>query len=47
MAGHANSLPLTGGRRHRRGFAPADPARPFSVHTGWIGSSWPSASPGD
>ena len=47
VTGLATSLPLHRALVADEAFAPADPARPFSVHTGWIGSNWPvSASPG-
>jgi acetyl-CoA/propionyl-CoA carboxylase biotin carboxyl carrier protein len=47
VTGLATSLPLHRALVAHEAFAPADPARPFSVHTGWIGSDWPgSASPG-
>jgi acetyl-CoA/propionyl-CoA carboxylase biotin carboxyl carrier protein len=46
ITGLATSLPLHRALVADEAFAPADPGRPFSVHTGWIGSVWPaSASP--
>jgi acetyl-CoA/propionyl-CoA carboxylase biotin carboxyl carrier protein len=43
----ATSLPLHRALVAHQAFAPPDPAWPFSVHTGWIESTWPgSASPG-
>jgi acetyl-CoA/propionyl-CoA carboxylase biotin carboxyl carrier protein len=47
ITGLATSLPLHRAVVADEAFAPPDPARPFSVHAGWIGSNWPlSASPG-
>jgi acetyl/propionyl-CoA carboxylase alpha subunit len=47
VTGLATSLPLHRALVAHEAFAPRDPARPFSVHTGWIESNWPgSASPG-
>jgi acetyl-CoA/propionyl-CoA carboxylase biotin carboxyl carrier protein len=40
ITGLATSLPLHRALVADEAFAPADPARPFSVHTGWIGSNW-------
>jgi acetyl-CoA/propionyl-CoA carboxylase biotin carboxyl carrier protein len=46
VTGLATSLPLHRALVAHAAFAPPDPARPFSVHTGWIESTWPgSASP--
>jgi acetyl-CoA/propionyl-CoA carboxylase, biotin carboxylase, biotin carboxyl carrier protein len=47
VAGVTTSLPF-----HRRlvtdeAFAPPDPGRPFSVHTGWIESKYPASVPPD
>jgi biotin carboxylase len=41
----APSLPLHRALVADEAFAPPDPARPFSVHTGWIGSNWPGSAP--
>ena len=41
VTGLATSLPLHRALVADEVFAPLDPARPFSVHTGWIGSAWP------
>jgi acetyl-CoA/propionyl-CoA carboxylase biotin carboxyl carrier protein len=47
VTGLATSLPLHRALVAHEAFAPPDPARPFSVHAGWIESNWPgSASPG-
>jgi acetyl-CoA/propionyl-CoA carboxylase, biotin carboxylase, biotin carboxyl carrier protein len=47
VTGVATSLPLHRALVAHEAFAPPDPARPFSVHTGWIESNWPgSPSPG-
>ena len=47
VTGLATSLPLHRTLVAHEAFAPPDPARPFSVHTGWVESNWPgSASPG-
>jgi acetyl-CoA/propionyl-CoA/long-chain acyl-CoA carboxylase, biotin carboxylase, biotin carboxyl carrier protein len=47
VTGLATSLPLHRALVAHAAFAPPDPARPFSVHTGWIESNWPgSVSPG-
>jgi acetyl-CoA/propionyl-CoA carboxylase biotin carboxyl carrier protein len=47
VTGLATTLPLHRALVVGEAFAPPDPARPFSVHTGWIESNWPgSASPG-
>jgi acetyl-CoA/propionyl-CoA carboxylase biotin carboxyl carrier protein len=45
VTGLATSLPLHRALVADEAFAPADPARPFSVHTGWIGSNWPVSAP--
>jgi acetyl-CoA/propionyl-CoA carboxylase biotin carboxyl carrier protein len=46
VTGLATSLPLHRALVAHEAFAPPDPARPFSVHAGWIESNWPgSASP--
>jgi acetyl-CoA/propionyl-CoA carboxylase, biotin carboxylase, biotin carboxyl carrier protein len=47
ITGLATSLPLHRALVADEAFAPPDPARPFSVHTGWIGSSWPVCAPPD
>jgi acetyl-CoA/propionyl-CoA carboxylase, biotin carboxylase, biotin carboxyl carrier protein len=47
ITGLATSLSLHRALVTDEAFAPSDPARQFSVHTGWIGSNWPvPASPG-
>jgi acetyl-CoA/propionyl-CoA carboxylase biotin carboxyl carrier protein len=47
VTGPATNLPLHRAVVEHAAFAPPDPARPFSVHTGWIESAWPtSARPG-
>ncbi len=47
VTGLATSLPLHRALVAHEAFAPPDPARPFSVHTGWVESNGPgSASPG-
>jgi len=47
VTGLATSLPLHRTLVAHEAFAPPDPARPFSVHTGWLESNWPgSSSPG-
>jgi acetyl-CoA/propionyl-CoA carboxylase, biotin carboxylase, biotin carboxyl carrier protein len=47
VTGLATSLPLHRALVASEAFAPPDPARPFSVHTGWIDSRWPvSGRPG-
>ncbi len=47
VTGLATSLPLHRALVAHEAFAPPDPTRPFSVHTGWVESNWPgSASPG-
>lgn len=47
VTGLATSLPLHRALVAHEAFAPPDPVRPFSVHTGWVESNWPgSASPG-
>ena len=45
ITGVATSLPLHRALVADQAFAPPDPARPFSVHTGWIGSNWPVSAP--
>jgi len=45
ITGLATSLPLHRALITDEAFAPSDPARPFSVHTGWIGSNWPTPGP--
>jgi acetyl-CoA/propionyl-CoA carboxylase biotin carboxyl carrier protein len=45
VTGLATSLPLHRAMVGDEAFAPPDPARPFSVHTGWIGSNWPASAP--
>jgi acetyl-CoA/propionyl-CoA carboxylase biotin carboxyl carrier protein len=45
VTGLATSVPLHRALVSDEAFAPADPARPFSVHTGWIGSNWPVSAP--
>ena len=45
ITGLANSLPLHRALVTDEAFAPPDPARPFSVHAGWIESSWPAPAP--
>ena len=45
VTGLATSLPLHRALVTDEAFAPADPARPFSVHTGWLESSWPVSAP--
>jgi acetyl-CoA/propionyl-CoA carboxylase biotin carboxyl carrier protein len=47
VTGMATSLPLHRALVAHEAFAPPDPARPFSVHTGWVESNWPGSwSPG-
>ena len=45
VTGLATSLPLHRALVADEAFAPPDPARPFSVHAGWIGSNWPLSAP--
>jgi acetyl-CoA/propionyl-CoA carboxylase biotin carboxyl carrier protein len=45
VTGLATSLPLHRALVAHEAFAPADPARPFSVHTGWIESNCPGSGP--
>ena len=45
VTGPATSLPLHRALVTDAAFAPSDPARPFSVHTGWLESSWPLSAP--
>jgi acetyl-CoA/propionyl-CoA carboxylase biotin carboxyl carrier protein len=45
VTGLATSLPLHRALVAHEAFAPPDPARPFSVHTGWIESNWPGSAP--
>jgi acetyl-CoA/propionyl-CoA carboxylase biotin carboxyl carrier protein len=45
VTGLATNLPLHRAIVTDEAFAPADPARPFSVHTGWLGSVWPVSAP--
>jgi acetyl-CoA/propionyl-CoA carboxylase biotin carboxyl carrier protein len=45
ITGLATSLPMHRALVTDEAFAPADPARPFSVHTGWIGPDWPVSAP--
>src|ERR1700722_8860934 len=44
ITGLATNLPLHRAIVTDGAFAPADPARPFSVHTGWLGSVWPASA---
>jgi acetyl-CoA/propionyl-CoA carboxylase biotin carboxyl carrier protein len=41
ITGLATNLPLHRALVTDDAFAPPDPARPFSVYAGWIGSMWP------
>jgi acetyl-CoA/propionyl-CoA carboxylase, biotin carboxylase, biotin carboxyl carrier protein len=43
--GVATSLPFHRWAVTDEAFAPSDPARPFSVHTGWVESEYPPAAP--
>ena len=43
IAGMATSLPLHRALVTDEAFAPPDPAQPFSVHTGWIESTYPAS----
>jgi acetyl-CoA/propionyl-CoA carboxylase biotin carboxyl carrier protein len=45
VTGLATNLPLHRAIVTDEAFAPADPAWPFSVHTGWLGSVWPVSAP--
>jgi acetyl-CoA/propionyl-CoA/long-chain acyl-CoA carboxylase, biotin carboxylase, biotin carboxyl carrier protein len=45
VTGLATNLPLHRALLAGQAFAPPDPARPFSVHTGWIESNWPLPAP--
>jgi len=45
VAGLATNLPLHRALVADEAFAPPDPARQFSVHTGWIESNWPVPAP--
>jgi len=45
IAGMATSLPLHRALVRNQAFAPPDPGQPFSVHTGWIESSYPVPAP--
>jgi acetyl-CoA/propionyl-CoA carboxylase biotin carboxyl carrier protein len=45
ITGLATSLPPHRALVADEAFAPADPVRPFSVHTGWIESHWPVSVP--
>jgi acetyl-CoA/propionyl-CoA carboxylase biotin carboxyl carrier protein len=47
ITGLATNLTLHRALITGEAFAPADPARPFSVHTGWIESNWPGSAPAD
>jgi acetyl-CoA/propionyl-CoA/long-chain acyl-CoA carboxylase, biotin carboxylase, biotin carboxyl carrier protein len=44
VAGMATSLPLHRTLVTDEEFAPPDPGQPFSVHTGWIESSYPASA---
>ena len=45
ITGLATNLPLHRALVTDEAFAPPDPARPFSVHTGWVESNWPVSAP--
>jgi acetyl-CoA/propionyl-CoA carboxylase biotin carboxyl carrier protein len=45
VTGLATNLPLHRALVADEAFAPPDPARPFSVYTGWIGAAWPGSVP--
>jgi len=45
VAGMSTSLPLHRALVTDKAFAPPDPGQPFSVHTGWIESTYPLSAP--
>jgi acetyl-CoA/propionyl-CoA carboxylase biotin carboxyl carrier protein len=47
VTGLATNLPLHRALVTDQAFAPPDPARPFSVHAGWVESNWPVSGPPD
>ncbi len=45
VSGLATNLPFYRRLVVDEAFAPPDPGRPFSVHTGWVDAGWPESAP--